>query len=251
MKKSILISVFLYLSFPAIGLAQFSLPEGNIASFTLDRQPGSARCVGMGGACAAISGNLDTATYNPANLNNMEELQVSAQVRYSELDGLFLDQDALDSEFYGPAAGQLYKIFKETGTELGYLGLGKSFGAWSISGHYQKQLEFSGAFRDEEVWDVPNDQIFVNFNRLTTSIETIGVTASYAFSEKWSAGLTLNNTTLDLNDLPAEQRAGAYNWIDGEYLAEPVLESGAFDPLGGIWTTVEDYGKFVAWMVSA
>ena len=63
--------------------------------------------------------------------------------------------------------------------------------------------------------------------------------------------LGMNNTTLDLNDLPAEQRAGAYNWIDGEYLAEPVLESGAFDPLGGIWTTVEDYGKFVAWMVSA
>ena len=63
--------------------------------------------------------------------------------------------------------------------------------------------------------------------------------------------LGMNNTTLDFNGLPAAQRAGAYNWIDGEYLEEPVLESGSFDPLGGIWTTVEDYGKFVAWMLSA
>ncbi|KXI27212.1 serine hydrolase domain-containing protein [Paraglaciecola hydrolytica] len=63
--------------------------------------------------------------------------------------------------------------------------------------------------------------------------------------------LKMNNTTLDLNTLTLAQRAGAYNLVDGKYLQEPVLESGSFDPLGGIWTNVEDYGKFVAWMLAS
>ncbi len=201
MNNSIFFSAITALIFPVICMAQFTLPEGNIASFPLEKLPGSARCVGMGGACTAISGNLDAALYNPANLNDLDELQFSVQLRHSELDALFLDQDALDSEFFGPAAGQLFKKFKETGTEPGYVGLGKSFGSWSLSAHYQKQLAFSGVFRDEEVWDVPNNQIFVNFNSLTTSIESFGVTASYAFSERWSAGVTLNNSELEVDSV--------------------------------------------------
>ena len=199
MNKLIFLQLFLALTFPLIALAQFDLPEGNIASFPLDKLPGSARCLGMGGACTAISANLDTALDNPANLGNMDEVQFSAQLRYSEVDVLFLDQDALDSEFFGPVAGQLYKIFKGSGTEAGYVGLGKSFGPWSLSAHYQKQLSFSGAFKDEETWDVPNNQIFVNFNRLSTSIESIGVTASYAFSDQWTAGLTLKNSRMEID----------------------------------------------------
>jgi hypothetical protein len=175
------------------------MPAGDIAAYPLDNLPGSARCVGMGRACTAMSGGLDTAAHNPANLGNMDNLEFSAQLRYSEIDGLFLDQDALDSEFFGPAAGQLFKIFKDAGTDLGYLGVGKSIGAWSIAAHYQQQLSFSGAFKDEEVWDIPNNQIFINFNNLKTSIESIGVTASYIFSDRWSAGLTVNNSRMEMN----------------------------------------------------
>jgi len=208
MKKLILLLIFCGSSCPTIVLAQFTLPEGNIASYPLDKLPGSARCTGMGGACTGITGSIDTALYNPANLSKMDELQFSAQLRYSELDGLFLDQDALDSEFHGPAAGQLFKIFKETGTAPAYVGLGKSFGNWSLSGHYQKQLDFSGAFKDEEVWDLPNRQIFVNFNRLTTSIESVGFTASYHFSDQWTGGMTLQNSTLDVETVDSWELKG-------------------------------------------
>jgi D-alanyl-D-alanine-carboxypeptidase/D-alanyl-D-alanine-endopeptidase len=63
--------------------------------------------------------------------------------------------------------------------------------------------------------------------------------------------LGMTNTTLDFKKLSVAQRAGAYNWVNGQYLEEPILASGAFDPLGGIWTTVDDYAKFVAWILSA
>lgn len=80
-------------------------------------------------------------------------------------------------------------------------------------------------------------------------------TSGQSFSEQLEARilapLEMTGTTLDLHAVPSAHRAGAYNWVDGSFQDEPVLESGAFDPLGGIWTTVEDYGKFVAWFLSA
>jgi D-alanyl-D-alanine-carboxypeptidase/D-alanyl-D-alanine-endopeptidase len=92
----------------------------------------------------------------------------------------------------------------------------------------------------------------LGFTLLGRIIENVsGHSFSNQMQNRLLKPLGMSNTTLDLNTLSAEQRAGAYNWVDGEYLVEPVLESGAFDPLGGIWTTVEDYGKFVSWMLSA
>jgi len=92
----------------------------------------------------------------------------------------------------------------------------------------------------------------LGFSLLGRIIENVsGQSFSQQMQSRLLKPLDMSNTTLDFNALSAAQRAGAYNWVDGEYLEEPVLESGAFDPLGGIWTTVEDYGKFVAWMLSA
>lgn len=92
----------------------------------------------------------------------------------------------------------------------------------------------------------------LGFTLLGRIIENVsGNSFSDQLQDRLLKPLGMSNTTLDLHALPVAQRAGAYNWIDDEYLDEPVLESGAFDPLGGIWTTVEDYGRFVAWMLSA
>ncbi len=63
--------------------------------------------------------------------------------------------------------------------------------------------------------------------------------------------LGMDDTTLDLTAIPESERAGAYHWLNNEYVEEPPLYSGAFDPIGGIWTTAEDYGKFVSWFLSA
>ena len=76
---------------------------------------------------------------------------------------------------------------------------------------------------------------------------------SYAgiLRERLLAPLGMNDTTLDMNAIPAGERAGAYHWLNNEFVDEPVLGSGTFDAIGGLWTTAEDYGKFVAWFLSA
>ncbi|MEM0953822.1 MAG: serine hydrolase domain-containing protein, partial [Pseudomonadota bacterium] len=63
--------------------------------------------------------------------------------------------------------------------------------------------------------------------------------------------LEMSDSGLEVNDISAETRAYGYQWIDGEFVPEPVLGSGAFDPLGGVWTTGEDYAKFIGWFLSA
>lgn len=65
------------------------------------------------------------------------------------------------------------------------------------------------------------------------------------------APLGMNDTTLDVAAIPEAGRAGAYHWLNNAYVEEPVLGPGAFDSIGGLWTTAEDYGKFVAWFLSA
>ena len=76
---------------------------------------------------------------------------------------------------------------------------------------------------------------------------------SYAqiLQERLFDPLGMDDTTLDLTAIPDDARAGAYHWLNDEYVPEPPLYSGAFDPIGGVWTTAEDYGKFVSWFLSA
>jgi CubicO group peptidase (beta-lactamase class C family) len=63
--------------------------------------------------------------------------------------------------------------------------------------------------------------------------------------------LGMNDTRLDDKDIDDADKAKAYNWTDDAFVPEPVLGSGAFDPIGGIWTTANDYRKFISWMLSA
>lgn len=63
--------------------------------------------------------------------------------------------------------------------------------------------------------------------------------------------LGMNGSGLEVREISDSKRAYGYQKINGAYVDEPVLESGSFDPLGGMWTTAEDYGQFIAWMLSA
>lgn len=81
--------------------------------------------------------------------------------------------------------------------------------------------------------------------------KTSGQKFASRLNERLLNPLGMTDTSLDFKDFQDGQRAQAYNWIDDRHTDEPVLGSGTFDPLGGIWTTVEDYGKFVTWFLSA
>ena len=81
--------------------------------------------------------------------------------------------------------------------------------------------------------------------------KTSGQSFTSRLHDRLLGPLGMKDTTLDFKQIPDGQRAQAYNWVDDNHIEEPVLGSGTFDPLGGIWTTVEDYGKFVTWFLSA
>lgn len=83
-------------------------------------------------------------------------------------------------------------------------------------------------------------------------IETVtGQPFGERLRERILAPLRLMDTRLDGNSFEEDAKANAYNWTDDEFEAEPFLPSGAFDPLGGIWTTARDYQAFISWMLSA
>ncbi|WP_172448560.1 serine hydrolase domain-containing protein [Caulobacter mirabilis] len=66
-------------------------------------------------------------------------------------------------------------------------------------------------------------------------LKPLGMTASY-----WKVG-----------QVPASRRALGYSWADGAWRQEPVLDDGAFAAAGGLHTTAGDYGRYVAWLLSA
>ncbi|MEM8985086.1 MAG: serine hydrolase domain-containing protein [Pseudomonadota bacterium] len=65
------------------------------------------------------------------------------------------------------------------------------------------------------------------------------------------APLGMKNSGLEVADIADEKRAYGYNWINNTFTDEPILASGSFDPIGGVWTTADDYAKFVTWVLSA
>jgi CubicO group peptidase (beta-lactamase class C family) len=81
--------------------------------------------------------------------------------------------------------------------------------------------------------------------------KTSGQSFSTRLRERLLDPLGMKDTGLDSTEIPDDRRAQEYNWVDKRHIDEPVLGSGSFDPIGGIWTTAEDYGKFVSWFLSA
>lgn len=63
--------------------------------------------------------------------------------------------------------------------------------------------------------------------------------------------LAMTSTFWEMRDVPASQRAVGYSWVDDHYEAQPALADGAFGAMAGIWTSANDYGRFVAWLLAA
>lgn len=65
------------------------------------------------------------------------------------------------------------------------------------------------------------------------------------------APLNLTSTTLEPADVPADRLALGYRWQDGRWLLEPALSDGAFGAMGGMLTSLDDLGRYVAYLASA
>jgi hypothetical protein len=58
-------------------------------------------------------------------------------------------------------------------------------------------------------------------------------------------------TTLEAATLPANARAMGYRLVANEYFEEPSLPHGAFGSIGGLLTSTQDLGRYVAFHLSA
>lgn len=66
------------------------------------------------------------------------------------------------------------------------------------------------------------------------------------------AKLHMDSTTFEFSKVPKERRAVGYRLLpDGTYLEEPPLPQGAFGSAGGLLTTADDLGRYVAFHLSA
>jgi serine-type D-Ala-D-Ala carboxypeptidase/endopeptidase len=61
--------------------------------------------------------------------------------------------------------------------------------------------------------------------------------------------LGMADSGYEYRDVPPEKRAIGYRWEDGVWKEEPTMKHGAFGAMGGLYTTANDYARFVAWLL--
>ena len=63
--------------------------------------------------------------------------------------------------------------------------------------------------------------------------------------------LGMRSTGYEIRDVPPDLLAVGYRWEKERWAAEPMMPDGEFGAMGGLHTTVEDYSKWVAFLLSA
>ena len=63
--------------------------------------------------------------------------------------------------------------------------------------------------------------------------------------------LGMTSTGYEIRDVPAERLAVGYRWENERWALEPVMPDGAFGAMGGLHTTLDDYAKWVGFLLSA
>ncbi len=63
--------------------------------------------------------------------------------------------------------------------------------------------------------------------------------------------LKMYQTYWEYDSVPREHLASGYRWEDEQWKLEPMLHDGAFGAMGGLITTIEDFGKYVSFHLSA
>ena len=63
--------------------------------------------------------------------------------------------------------------------------------------------------------------------------------------------LGMTSTTMEAASVPADRLAHGYRWEDDTWKNEPPLPDGAFGSMGGMLTSIDDLGRWVAFLMSA
>ncbi len=63
--------------------------------------------------------------------------------------------------------------------------------------------------------------------------------------------LGMASTGYEVRDWPVERRAIGYRWENEAHSEEPTMRHGVFGAMGGVQTSANDYGKWIAYLLSA
>lgn len=63
--------------------------------------------------------------------------------------------------------------------------------------------------------------------------------------------LGMTATTFDINAVPTSRLAMGYRWEDDAWVQETPLEDGGFASIGGLFTTVNDFARYMAFLLDA
>jgi hypothetical protein len=56
---------------------------------------------------------------------------------------------------------------------------------------------------------------------------------------------------LGIHESSTKELALGYRWLDGKWIPQPLEHDGVYGAMGGLITTMEDYGKYVAFHQAA
>ncbi len=63
--------------------------------------------------------------------------------------------------------------------------------------------------------------------------------------------LEMKNTYWEYSSIPENKLALGYRWEDEQWKSEPMLHDGSYGAMGGLITSIEDFGKYVSFHLSA
>jgi len=124
-----------------------------------------------------------------------------------------------------------------------------------------RQLEDS----DKELIDLINDGIsFSNAPGLTYEYSNLGFAllgnivtkvsgTSYQqyITDNILKPLGMNDSKWEYTEIPPDQIALGYHWVNEKWEVEPILHDGSFGAMGGLFCSIEDFSKYVAFHLSA
>ncbi len=63
--------------------------------------------------------------------------------------------------------------------------------------------------------------------------------------------LGMNDSKWEVDEIPTDQLALGYHWVNDQWQEEPILHDGAYGAMGGLFCSIEDFSKYVAFHLSA
>lgn len=78
-----------------------------------------------------------------------------------------------------------------------------------------------------------------------------GVPYQQYITENILKPLQMNDSKWEYTEIPSEQLALGYHWVNEQWQEEPILHDGAFGAMGGLICSIDDFSKYVAFHLSA